>query len=93
MDDNLSQMLTACFVTWCIALIFIDRNVYPDEILVAEHKCETANSKLDNFEIGFFNMEITCKNDAKFSVAVNNWGPFKAHLDEAKGIKDENPVP
>lgn len=62
--------------------IFLDRNVSPEEIRMAEYVCETANSELSFFEINMAGIDVKCKNSASFLMASDNFDIFEKKYKE-----------
>jgi hypothetical protein len=61
------------FLLWVIFLgaallnIFVDRNVYPQEVTKSQELCKEANAELKEFNVGSFNVDVYCSNGAKFT--------------------------
>lgn len=61
------------FLIWVICLgavalnIFVDRNVYLQEISKSQQLCKEANSELKEFNVGSFDVDVLCSNGAKFT--------------------------
>ena len=61
---------------------FCDRIVTPDEISRAQKICENANSELAWFETNFFEIEVTCKNSARFVIGTDVSTKLSARAEE-----------
>ena len=61
---------------------FCDRIVTPDEISRAEKICENANSELAWFETNFVEIEVTCKNSARFVIGTDVSTKLSARAEE-----------
>ena len=61
------------FLMWIIVLgtitlnIFVDRNVYPQEVTKSQQLCKEANAELKEFNVGSFEVDVLCSNGAKFT--------------------------
>jgi len=66
-DKEFAEFLMWIVVVGGIALnIFVDRNVYPREIIKAQELCKEANAELKEFNVGSLYIDVLCSNGAKF---------------------------
>ena len=80
-DDAFPALCILCIgalLSGIVMLFYCDRNVTPDEISRAEKICEKANSELSWFETNFFEIEVTCKNSARFVIGTDASTKFSA---------------
>ena len=81
-SDSINPGLAAAGLLSVLAMsVFCDRIVTPDEISRAEKVCENANSDLAWFETNFFEIEVTCKNAARFVIGTDNSVQFDATVE------------
>lgn len=81
-SDSINPGLAAAGLLSVLAmLVFCDRIVTPDEISRAEKVCENANSDLAWFETNFFEIEVTCKNAARFVIGTDTSVQFDATVE------------
>lgn len=91
MNDYAIQVFALGAILSAIVMLgFCDRIVTPDEISRAEKLCENANSELAWFETNFFEIEVTCKNSAKFFIGVDGNITFETTVDADQQISEVN---
>ena len=88
-DIPISALALGALLTG-IVIGFCDRIVTYDEISRAEKICENANSELAWFETNFFELEVTCKNSAKFFIDVDTNITFETTVDADQQISEVN---
>ena len=82
-SDSINPGLAAAGLLSVLAMLgFCDRIVTPDEINRAEKICENANSELAWFETNFFEIEVTCKNSARFVIGTDVSTKLSARAEE-----------
>lgn len=89
-DAGVVWLVIGVILTGVAMLGFCDRIVTPDEISRAEKICENANSELAWFETNFFEIEVTCKNSAKFFIGVDGNITFETTVDADQQISEVN---
>lgn len=89
-DAGVVWLVIGVILTGVAMLGFCDRIVTPDEISRAEKICENANSELAWFETNFFEIEVTCKNAAKFFIDVDGNITFETTVDADQQISEVN---
>lgn len=89
-DDVISALALGALLSGIVMLGFCDRIVTPDEISRAEKICENANSELAWFETSFFEIEVTCKNSAKFFIDVDRNITFTVDADQQMSEVNKN---
>ena len=80
-DSGFAGLTLGVIFTGLAMLVFCDRIVTPDEISRAEKICENANSELAWFETNFFEIEVTCKNAARFVIGTETSTKFSARAE------------
>lgn len=67
-DSNAIEFLMGLIVFGAVILnIFVDRNVYLQEIVKSQELCKEANAELKEFNVGSFEVDVLCSNGAKFT--------------------------
>ena len=67
-DSDVSEFLMWVIVLGAVILnIFVDRNVYPQEIAKSQELCKEANAELKEFNVASFEVDVLCSNGAKFT--------------------------
>ena len=89
-DAGVAGLVIGVILTGVAMLLFCDRIVTPDEISRAEKICENANSELAWFETNFFEIEVTCKNSAKFFIGVDTNITFETTVDADQQMSEVN---
>lgn len=89
-DSVFVGLVIGVMLTGAAMLLFCDRIVTPNEISRAEKICENANSELAWFETSFFEIEVTCKNSAKFFIDVDRNITFTVDADQQMSEVNKN---
>jgi hypothetical protein len=67
-DSDATEFFMWVVVLGAVALnIFVDRNVYPQEVTKSQELCKEANAELKEFNVGSFEIDVSCSNGAKFT--------------------------